>query len=200
LIKAGIFSVTLLALTLNNAAQASNTDATIAPYLREDAPVFNLTIAQFREKFNAANPQMALTEYKAVKTLEAKSPLIRAVSRINNSLYSSVAIDKSQHTIKSLQLTYLPPLISAEKPESAAKTEKANQALLVNYMAAFINQFEPTLTPEKCQSQANELLVKGKGLPFYQQTDGTLRLVVSDQHEKGITFAVEPIKLSLAEQ
>lgn len=182
---------------------AKHSDSAIAPYLREDAPVFNLTIAQFREKFNTAYPHMALAEYKTIKTLEIKSPLIRAASRISDTLYTSVAMDKSLRTIKSLQLTYIPPLPSEEKPEkpeNVAKAEKTNRAALANYMAAFISLFEPTLTPEKCQHKANELLEKGKGAPFYQQTEGTLRFVIADHNEKGITFAIEPIKLSLSDK
>ncbi|GKX64224.1 hypothetical protein SOASR032_27930 [Pragia fontium] len=216
LTKAGIFSATLLTLMLSNTAFAvepnsSSTESSstkhsktvVAPYLREDAPTFNLTVAQFREKFNTTYPHMVLAEYKTIKTLEVKSPLIRAASRINNTLYSSVAIDKSQRTIRSLQLTYLPPPPSEEKqekPENIAKAEKAARTVLANYIAAFISLFEPTSTLEKCQNKANELLEKGKGSPFYQQKEGTLRFVIADHNEKGITFAIEPIKLSLSDK
>ncbi|WP_228350911.1 DUF1454 family protein [Limnobaculum allomyrinae] len=215
LMKSGISGTLFLALMLSSVSfaaqenpptpstESTTTEPAIAPYLREDAPLFSLTIAQFREKFSTANPDLPLGEYKTIKTLEVKSPLLRAASRINSTLYSSAAIDKSQRTIKSLQLTYLPPTPSeekTEKPEEAAKVEKANKAVLINYMSAFINLFEPTLSAEKCQKKSIELLEKGKGTPFYQQTEGTLRFVIADHREKGITFAIEPIKLSLSDK
>ncbi|WP_159566813.1 DUF1454 family protein [Budvicia diplopodorum] len=213
--KSGIFSAIILALTFSSVSLAENSakpmepqtaagsEPTIAPYLREDAPVFMLTAAQFREKFNTTYPHMALAEYQSIKTLEVKSPLTRAASRINSTLYSSVALDKNKRTIRSLQLTYIPALPTeekAEKPETLAKVEKYNRATLTNYIAAFINLLEPTLTAEKSQHKAIELLEKGKGTPFYQQTEGTLRFVIADHNEKGITFAIEPIKLSLSDK
>lgn len=175
----------------------------VAPYLREEAPTFNLTIQQFRDKFNAANPTLTLAEYKIVKPQDEKSPLVRAATRIDETLYSSAALEKGQRQIKSLQLTYLPAataLSVPETPESAAKREKAAAELMTNYMAAFILLFEPTQTPQSCRQKAAELLKKGKGASFYQQTEGTLRFVIADRGEKGITFALEPIKLSLSDK
>ncbi|GKX59445.1 YiiQ family protein [Leminorella grimontii] len=175
----------------------------VAPYLREEAPAFNLTIQQFRDKFNAANPGLTLAEYKIIKQQEDKSPIVRAASRINTTLYSSVALEKSQRQIKSLQLTYLPAATALSVPEtaeSAAKREKAAAELMTNYMAAFILLFEPTQTRQSCRQKAIELLKRGKGEPFYQQTEGTLRFVIADRGEKGITFALEPIKLSLSDK
>jgi hypothetical protein len=43
------------------------------------------------------------------------------------------------------------------------------------------------------------LLEKGKGSRFYQQQVGAIRYVVSDNGDKGVTFAVEPVKLALSE-
>ncbi|WP_252830491.1 DUF1454 family protein, partial [Shigella sonnei] len=34
---------------------------------------------------------------------------------------------------------------------------------------------------------------------YYTETEGALRYVVADNSEKGLTFAVEPIKLALSE-
>lgn len=204
--KASIFSALMLTLAISLVARAdsmskptelkaiSGSELAIAPYLREDAPVFRMTPAQFREKFNSNYPHMALTEYQPIKTPEIKSPLIRAASRINSTLYSSVALDRNQRTIRSLQLTYTPIQPTEDK------VEKANRTILTNYIAAFINVFEPTLTAERSQHNAIELLNKGKGAPFYQQTEGTLRFVIADHNEKGITFAIEPIKLSLSDK
>lgn len=213
--KSGIFSALILTLVIspvvladtmskpNEPKTVPGSESAIAPYLREDAPEFRITAAQFREKFNTIYPHMALAEYQLIKTSEIKSPLIRAASRINNSLYSSVALDKNQRTIRSLQLTYIPAQLTednVEKSETLAKREKANRAILTNYIAAFINVFEPTLTAEKSQHKALELLDKGKGASFYQQTEGTLRFVIVDHNSKGITFAIEPIKLSLSDK
>lgn len=65
-------------------------------------------------------------------------------------------------------------------------------------MAALIRFFEPMLSVEKSVQRVNALLAKGKGLRFYQQTEGALRYIVADNGEKGLTFAVEPVKLALA--
>ncbi|WP_268595712.1 DUF1454 family protein, partial [Escherichia coli] len=69
----------------------------------------------------------------------------------------------------------------------------------INYMAALMRQFEPALTVEQSQNKVNSLLEKGKGSRFYQQQVGAIRYVVSDNGDKGVTFAVEPIKLALSE-
>lgn len=63
------FSTASLSLAAEEPAAAlriGQSEQSMAPYLREDAPAFNLTIQQFREKFNADNPQMALEEYKII--------------------------------------------------------------------------------------------------------------------------------------
>ncbi|HHZ9913327.1 TPA: DUF1454 family protein, partial [Escherichia coli] len=43
------------------------------------------------------------------------------------------------------------------------------------------------------------LLTAGKNKRYYTETEGALRYVVADNGEKGLTFAVEPIKLALSE-
>ncbi|MBN3100249.1 DUF1454 family protein, partial [Pectobacterium brasiliense] len=54
-------------------------------------------------------------------------------------------------------------------------------------------------TEEQCVKKVTCLLEKVKGQRFYQQTEGAFRYVVADDGEKGLTFAFEPIKLSLSE-
>jgi len=90
-----------------------------------------------------------------------------------------------------LQITHL--------PLQQANEEKAARAIAISYMAALMRQFEPALTVEQSQNKVNSLLEKGKGSRFYQQQVGAIRYVVSDNGDKGVTFAVEPIKLALSE-
>lgn len=66
-------------------------------------------------------------------------------------------------------------------------------------MAALMRQFEPTLSVVQSLANVQKLLTEGKGSPFYAHTIGAIRYVVADNGEKGLTFAVEPIKLSLSE-
>ncbi|MCZ7176154.1 YiiQ family protein, partial [Salmonella enterica] len=55
------------------------------------------------------------------------------------------------------------------------------------------------LTLEQSISNVQQLLTQGKGSPFFAHPVGAIRYVVADNGEKGLTFAVEPIKLSLSE-
>jgi hypothetical protein len=48
-------------------------------------------------------------------------------------------------------------------------------------------------------AKLTKLLSDGKNKRYYAQTDGAIRYVVADNGEKGLTFAVEPIKLTLSE-
>lgn len=66
-------------------------------------------------------------------------------------------------------------------------------------MAALLRHFLPSLSEEQSSKKVSELLDISKRQGFYQQTEGALRYVVADNGEKGITFAVEPIKLTLSE-
>ncbi|EFK91400.1 hypothetical protein HMPREF9543_01733 [Escherichia coli MS 146-1] len=49
--------------------------------------------------------------------------------------------------------------------------------------------------PEKTAVATNG----GEKQSYYTETEGALRYVVADNGEKGLTFAVEPIKLALSE-
>ncbi len=66
-------------------------------------------------------------------------------------------------------------------------------------MANLMRQFDATLSTEQSVAKVASLIQKGKGQQFYQQEVGAVRFVVSDNGEKGLTFAVEPVKLALAE-
>lgn len=160
-----------------------------APYLQMGAPTFDMTIGQFREKYNAANPTLPLSEYRAIGTADDKSNLTRAASKINENLYASTALEHGSGKIKTLQITWLP----IPGPELKAAREKA-----LAYMTALVSFFEPMLSLEQSQKRVNTLLAKGRGSRYYQQTEGALRYIVADNGDKGLTFAVEPLKLALA--
>ncbi|MCL1030717.1 DUF1454 family protein [Serratia silvae] len=162
-----------------------------APYLLAGAPTFDQTVVQFREKYNRDNPTLPIGEFRVVPSREDDSPLLtRAASKINETLYASTALEKGTGKIKTMQITHL---LLQDGEEKAAK------AIAVNYMAALSRQFEPALTVEESIIKVNNLLEKGKGSYFYQQQAGAIRYVVADNGDKGVTFAVEPIKLTLSE-
>lgn len=169
--------------------QAEETQPT-APYLLSGAPTFDLTLVKFRERYNHANPTLPISEFHAITVKNDAPPLTRAASKINENLYASTALERGTGKIKTIQITYLP---------IKGSEEKAARLVAVNYMAALMRQFEPTLTLEQSISNVQQLLTQGKGSPFFAHPVGAIRYVVADNGEKGLTFAVEPIKLSLSE-
>ncbi|WP_312241936.1 DUF1454 family protein [Pantoea sp.] len=160
-----------------------------APYLLAGAPTFDMTIGQFREKYNGANPDLPLQEYRAIDNRDEKSNLTRAASKINETLYASTALEQGTGKIKTLQITWLP---------LPGPDEAASQARALAYMTALLRFFSPGMTPEKGREKLDELLNAGKGARYFAQTEGALRFVVADNGEKGLTFAIEPIKLTMA--
>lgn len=191
-IWAGMALLTSITTTATHAAIDPASPAepiSAAPYLQAGAPVFDMTIAQFREKYNAGNEALPLREYRAIDSRNDKSNLTRAASKINENLYASTALEHGTGKIKTLQITWLP----IPGPEQKASRDKA-----LAYMAALIRFFEPMLSAEQSLQRVNTLLAKGKGAHFYQQAEGALRFIVADNGEKGLTFAVEPVKLALA--
>ncbi|MFI8417825.1 DUF1454 family protein [Serratia sp. NPDC078593] len=165
--------------------------AATAPYLLAGAPTFDLTVVQFREKYNRDNPTLPIGEFRAIATPEDDAPLLtRAASKLNENLYASTALEKGTGKIKTLQITYLP---------LQGNVEKTARAIAINYMAALMRQFEPALTVEKSITGVSALLKKGQGARFYSQQAGAIRYVVADNGKKGLTFAVEPVKLTLSE-
>lgn len=164
--------------------------ATTAPYLLAGAPTFDLSISQFRENFNAQNQKLTLNEFRAFDSSRDKANLTRAASKINENLYASTALERGTLKIKSMQITWLP----IQGPE-----QKAAKAKALEYMAAVIRTIAPLLTKEQSQKKLQKLLTAGKNKRYYAETDGAIRYVVADNGEKGLTFAVEPIKLALSE-
>ena len=161
-----------------------------APYLLAGAPTFDMSISDFREKFNAANPKLQLNEFRAIASSRDRENLTRAASKINENLYASTALERGTLKIKSMQVTWLP----IQGPEQKAAKAKAQE-----YMSAVLRMFAPTLSVAQSQQKLQKMLAAGKGKRYFSETEGAIRYVVADNGEKGLTFAVEPIKLALSE-
>ncbi|ELH0519223.1 YiiQ family protein [Salmonella enterica] len=182
-----LFSVLTASITAH--AQLSSSTTT-APYLLAGSPTFDLSISQFRENFNRQNPDLPLNEFRAIENSRDKANLTRAASKINENLYASTALERGTLKVKSMQITWLP----IQGPEQKAAKTKA-----LEYMAAIIRTVAPLLTKEQSQKKLQKMLIAGKGKHYYAETEGAVRYVVADNGEKGLTFAVEPIKLALSE-
>ncbi|WP_000802248.1 DUF1454 family protein [Salmonella enterica] len=186
-----LFLLLFSALTASITAHAQlSSSTTTAPYLLAGSPTFDLSISQFRENFNRQNPDLPLNEFRAIENSRDKANLTRAASKINENLYASTALERGTLKVKSMQITWLP----IQGPEQKAAKAKAQE-----YMAAIIRTVAPLLTKEQSQKKLQKMLIAGKGKHYYAETEGAVRYVVADNGEKGLTFAVEPIKLTLSE-
>ncbi|HHR5390784.1 TPA: YiiQ family protein [Salmonella enterica subsp. enterica] len=186
-----LFLLLFSALTASITAHAQlSSSTTTAPYLLAGSPTFDLSISQFRENFNRQNPDLPLIEFRAIENSRDKANLTRAASKINENLYASTALERGTLKVKSMQITWLP----IQGPE-----QKAAKAKALEYMAAIIRTVAPLLTKEQSQKKLQKMLIAGKGKHYYAETEGAVRYVVADNGEKGLTFAVEPIKLTLSE-
>ncbi|ELN5684458.1 YiiQ family protein [Salmonella enterica] len=186
-----LFLLLFSALTASITAHAQlSSSTTTAPYLLAGSPTFDLSISQFRENFNRQNPDLPLNEFRAIENSRDKANLTRAASKINENLYASTALERGTLKVKSMQITWLP----IQGPE-----QKAAKAKALEYMAAIIRTVAPLLTKELSQKKLQKMLIAGKGKHYYAETEGAVRYVVADNGEKGLTFAVEPIKLTLSE-
>ncbi|ANG94771.1 YiiQ family protein [Enterobacteriaceae bacterium 155047] len=161
-----------------------------APYLAAGAPSFDQSISQFRESFNHDNPRLPLGEFRAIDAARDTPSLTRAASKINENLYASTALERGTLKIKSMQITWLP----IQGPD-----QKAAKAKALEYMSAILQAFTPAFTKAQSQQKLQKLLVAGKNKGYYAETEGAVRYVVADNGEKGLTFAVEPIKLALSD-
>ncbi|WP_220267807.1 DUF1454 family protein [Enterobacter sp. Colony194] len=188
-----LFAIVLLCLPLAAGLAAPENDEANqpgkAPYLLPGAPSFDLTISQFREKFNQDSAPLALSEFRAITSSQDKDAITRAATKINENLYASSALERGTLKIKSMQITWLP----IQGPE-----QKAAKAKALEYMAAVMRVFAP-FSKAQSQKKVTTLLTAAKNKRYYQQTEGAIRYVVADNGEKGLTFAVEPIKLALSE-
>ena len=187
------FLLSTLPLTAGHAAMQTTTSGDPAPqatYLLPGAPTFDLSISQFREKFNHDNPTLKLTEFRAIGHVQDKANLMRAASKINENLYASTALERCTLKIKSMQITWLP---------IPGPDKKAAQDTAWNWMAALMRVFTPGLTKEQSQNRLKRLLREGKRSGYYAWNEGAIRYVVADNGEKGLTLAIEPVKLTLSE-
>ncbi|PHM39548.1 hypothetical protein Xmau_02552 [Xenorhabdus mauleonii] len=175
------------------ADEPSITPETRSPliYLLPDSPTFEDTIPVFREKYNKKNPKIPLYEYKVVASKDISQPFIRAASKINENIYSSAILERGSEKIKSLQITLLPA-------QTAQENEK-NCALTKQYVTALISQFDPTLAPEQAKIQLEKLLKAAEKQSMLSQKMGAVRYVIVNSSENIMTFAIEPIKLSLSD-
>ncbi|EAO2828519.1 DUF1454 family protein [Salmonella enterica] len=186
-----LFLLLFSALTASITAHAQlSSSTTTAPYLLAGSPTFDLSISQFRENFNRQNPDLPLNEFRAIENSRDKANLTRAASKINENLYASTALERGTLKVKSMQITWLP---------IQGTEQKAAKAKALEYMAAIIRTVAPLLTKEQSQKKLQKMLIAGKGKHYYAETEGAVRYVVADNGEKGLTFAVEPIKLTLSE-
>ncbi|EIJ9326861.1 YiiQ family protein [Salmonella enterica] len=186
-----LFLLLFSALTASITAHAQlSSSTTTAPYLLAGSPTFDLSISQFRENFNRQNPDLPLNEFRAIENSRDRANLTRAASKINENLYASTALERGTLKVKSMQITWQP----IQGPE-----QKAAKAKALEYMAAIIRTVAPLLTKEQSQKKLQKMLIAGKGKHYYAETEGAVRYVVADNGEKGLTFAVEPIKLALSE-
>ena len=184
-----LLCLTMLSTSFSLHADDATPPAT-APYLLQGAPSFDQSISQFRETFNKDNPTLALGEFRAIDGAKDTPTLTRAASKINENLYASTALERGTLKIKSMQITWLP----IQGPE-----QKAAKAKALEYMSAILRAFTPILTKAQSQQKLQKLLTAGKNKRYYAETDGAIRYVVADHGEKGLTFAVEPIKLALSD-
>ncbi|MTD38176.1 DUF1454 family protein [Erwinia sp. CPCC 100877] len=183
----------LLIMTLLPAAGMADESATspspVAPYLLPGAPAFELNITQFREKFNQENPSLKINVFRAIDSAPDAARVTRAASKINENLYASSALERGTLKIKSMQITWLP----IQGHEQKAAKEKAKV-----WMSAVLRVFTPGISPQQSQARLEKLLKEGKNKSYYAWSEGAVRYVVADNGEKGLTFAVEPIKLTLS--
>jgi hypothetical protein len=76
--------------------------------------------------------------------------------------------------------------------------QNASQQKALAYMTAMLRFFVPGLSADEGRKKLEGLLKQGKDLPYFAQVEGALRFVVADNGDKGLTFAIEPVKLALA--
>ncbi|MBD2795626.1 DUF1454 family protein [Xenorhabdus sp. 18] len=160
-------------------------------YLLPDSPTFEDTIPTFREKYNQNHPDTPLYEYRVIASKDISQPFIRAASKINDNIYSSAVLERGSEKIKSLQITLL---LSQDERENTQ-----NRLLATKYITALINQFEPTLSLEQAEIQWERLLRAAENHPAFSQKMGAIRYIIVNSSENIMTFAIEPIKLSLSD-
>ena len=75
---------------------------------------------------------------------------------------------------------------------------KTNRALMLAYIKALIIQFEPTLNKNNIDAALSRALATDFKAGTYASQFGALRYLLVVDDKNGVTFAIEPIKLSLS--
>lgn len=197
-VKKTVLTALTAGCTLLPAIPAAAGDAELIPipcppetlWLQADAPAFGITIPVMREQFNRNNPSLPLREYKVVASNDITASYLRAATRISPYIYSSAVLERDSEKIKSLQLTLLPGADST--------AEKTNRDLMLAYIKALIIQFEPTLNQSNIDTALSRALVTDFKTGTYASQFGALRYLLVVDEINGVTFAIEPIKLSLS--
>ena len=65
-----------------------------APIFYPARRAFDVSISEFREKFNADNPKLPLNEFRSIASSRDKANLTRAATKINENLYASTALER----------------------------------------------------------------------------------------------------------
>ncbi|WP_148305584.1 DUF1454 family protein [Candidatus Arsenophonus nilaparvatae] len=167
------------------------TEVSVA-YLSPDAALFNETIPVFRQKYNQDNPSYPIHEFKVIKSKDISLPYIRAASRINSKIYSSAVLERGSEKIKSLQLTLLPP--------KEVNSYKINRQLFERYIMAIINHFEKTTSinnTHQLTAVLDRMLEQHNQVQSDETIVGAFRYILVKSKDNMITFAIEPVKLSL---
>ncbi|QIG04149.1 DUF1454 family protein [Proteus sp. ZN5] len=159
-------------------------------YLKQDAPVFEITIPELRAKFNQQNPLLSLNEYKIITNHDIAIPLVRAATRITPYLYSSAILERGSEKIKSLQLTLIH---SPDSPE----LEKINREITTQYIITLVAQFDSSITQEQIQEALSLFAFKNQTSDYISHDVGAIRYIIVHENDQLTTFAIEPIKLSL---
>ena len=186
-----IASLPLFSVLAKQLPVVPETDVSVA-YLSPDAALFNETIPIFRQKYNRDNPVYPIYEFKVITSKDINLPYIRAASRINSKIYSSAVLERGSEKIKSLQLTLLPP----EDPASY----KINRQLFERYIMAIITHFEKTTSINnvpQLTTVLDRMLEQSNQVQSNETVVGAFRYILVKSKDNMITFAIEPVKLSL---
>lgn len=178
----------LLLLLAGRCGAAIPQQPAIAPYLLPDAPVFDLTLTQFRQHYNTRFPTTLLQEYRAINNESSSEVVISAATRISKNAYSSTALELGTSKIKSLQITAM---------LSKSRNGLTVSSLTYCYMKHLMQYFSPQYTEKQSQERLARLLAATKATHFVTENQGSVRYSVVLHPGKNLTFAVEPIRLTL---
>lgn len=204
--KKKIIGILLFALAISSASATTDgalpptANDLLTPYYDINSAEFNFTQGEFYRRFNNAFPQLSLPKYKKINPGRQQLPhLSYAASKINHYLYSSIVIDNKTKKVKTIQITYIPTPANLENNivNQVIDSNSSRETEAIFYISALMRWFNPSLSESQSQQWVIQHLNNGSGLPFYQQTSETLRYVVADHGENGLTFAIEPIKQEL---